>query len=298
MKMAQYRHMADTNNRSAATESTASGSPVGYLAPTRQVRIGDLRKRKENGEKWAMLTAYDYSTAKALSDGGIECLLVGDSAANVVFGYGQTQQISLDEMIYLAAAVVRGAGNALVIADLPFGTYEASDEQAVLSATEMMRRSGAAMIKIEGGVRMVPRIRALVAAGIPVCAHVGFTPQSVNALSGFKVQGRGDAADKLREDVRAVAEAGADFVVLEMVPADVAAAATRDVDISTVGIGAGPDTDAQVLVWHDIAAHPAGGHRPRFAKQWAQVGEDLTAAAASYKQEVTEGTFPAEKHCF
>ncbi|AHW64457.1 3-methyl-2-oxobutanoate hydroxymethyltransferase [Corynebacterium glyciniphilum] len=271
---------------------------TGYLAPTRQVRIGDLRKRKGSGDKWAMLTAYDYSTARAFSDAGVECLLVGDSAANVVFGYPQTQQISLDEMIYIAAAVVRGAGNALVIADLPFGTYEASDEQAVRSAAEMMRRSGAAMVKIEGGVRIAPRIRALVAAGIPVCAHIGFTPQSVNALSGFKVQGRGDAADQLLADIRAVADAGADFVVLEMVPADVAARASESVDIPTVGIGAGPDTDAQVLVWHDMAALPADGHRPKFAKQWAQVGAELTAAAASYKREVAEGTFPAAEHCF
>lgn len=271
---------------------------TGYLAPTRQVRIGDLRKRKGSGDKWAMLTAYDYSTARAFSDAGVECLLVGDSAANVVFGYPQTQQISLDEMIYIAAAVVRGAGNALVIADLPFGTYEASDEQAVRSAAEMMRRSGAAMVKIEGGVRIAPRIRALVAAGIPVCAHIGFTPQSVNALSGFKVQGRGDAADQLLADIRAVADAGADLVVLEMVPADVAARASESVDIPTVGIGAGPDTDAQVLVWHDMAALPADGHRPKFAKQWAQVGAELTAAAASYKREVAEGTFPAAEHCF
>jgi 3-methyl-2-oxobutanoate hydroxymethyltransferase len=274
------------------TEST------GYLAPTRQVRIGDLRKRKGTDQKWAMLTAYDYSTARAFSAAGVECLLVGDSAANVVFGYPQTQQISLDEMIYIAAAVVRGAGNALVIADLPFGTYEASDGQAVRSAAEMMRRSGAAMVKIEGGVRMAPRIRALVAAGIPVCAHIGFTPQSVNALSGFKVQGRGEGAEQLLADTRAVADAGADFVVLEMVPADVAAQATEAVDIPTVGIGAGPHTDGQVLVWHDMAALPADGHRPKFAKQWAQVGADLTAAAAAYKREVTEGTFPAEEHCF
>ncbi|WP_420098959.1 3-methyl-2-oxobutanoate hydroxymethyltransferase [Corynebacterium sp.] len=271
---------------------------TGYLAPTRQVRIGDLSKRKGSGDKWAMLTAYDYSTARAFSDAGVECLLVGDSAANVVFGYPQTQQISLDEMVYIAAAVVRGAGNALVVADLPFGTYEASDEQAVHSAAEMMRRSGAAMVKIEGGVRIAPRIRALVAAGIPVCAHIGFTPQSVNALSGFKVQGRGDAAGQLLADVRAVADAGADFVVLEMVPAEVAARATESVDIPTVGIGAGPDTDAQVLVWHDMAALPADGHRPKFAKQWAQVGEELTAAAAAYKREVAGGTFPAAEHCF
>ena len=277
----------------------ADNSPsTGYLVPTRQVRIADLQKKKGTGEKWAMLTAYDYSTARAFAQGGVECLLVGDSAANVVFGYGQTQQVSLDEMVYLAAAVVRGAGNALVIADLPFGTYEASDEQAVVSAAEMMRRSGAAMVKIEGGVRIAPRIRALVTAGIPVCAHIGFTPQSVNALSGFKVQGRGDAADQLLADVRAVAEAGASMVVLEMVPAAVAAEATAAVDIPTIGIGAGPETDAQVLVWHDLAALPADGHRPKFAKQWAQVGADLTTAASSYKREVAEGTFPAAEHCF
>ena len=163
-----------------------------------------------------MLTAYDYSSAVAFSEAGIECLLVGDSAANVVYGYNQTQQVSLDEMIYLAAAVVRGAGNAFVVADLPFGTYEASDEQCVTSATEMMRRSGAAMIKIEGGVRMAPRIKALVQAGIPVCAHIGFTPQSVNALSGFKVQGRGDSAQQLMDDMAAVTDAGADMVVLSL----------------------------------------------------------------------------------
>lgn len=280
------------------SESSNSSPATGYVVPTRQVRISDLRKKKTTGEKWAMLTAYDYSTARALAQGGVECLLVGDSAANVVFGYGQTQQISLDEMIYLAAAVVRGAGTALVIADLPFGTYEASDEQAVLSASEMMRRSGAAMVKIEGGVRIAPRIRALVNAGIPVCAHIGFTPQSVNALSGFKVQGRGDSAGQLLADVHAVEDAGADMVVLEMVPAAVAARATAEVGISTVGIGAGPDTDAQVLVWHDMAALPADGHRPKFAKQWARVGADLTAAAAAYRREVESGTFPAAEHCF
>lgn len=268
------------------------------MLPTKQVRISDLTARKASGEKWAMLTAYDYSTAAAFSEAGVECLLVGDSAANVVFGYDQTQQVSLEEMIFLAAGVVRGAGNALVIADLPFGTYEASDEQCVKSAAEMMRRSGAAMIKIEGGRRMAPRIKALTEAGIPVCAHIGFTPQSVNQLSGFKVQGRGDSATQLLDDMAAVTEAGAEMVVLEMVPADVAKQATEQFPIPTIGIGAGPNTDAQVLVWHDMVALPEHGHRPKFAKQWAQVGASLTDAAASYKREVAEGTFPAEEHCF
>ena len=186
------------------------------------MRLNDLAARKAEGRPWAMLTCYDYSTARAFSNAGVEVLLVGDSAANVMYGYDTTTEVSLDELIPLARAVVRGAPNALVVADLPFGTYEASDEQAVLNSARMMRETGANMIKIEGGERIAPRIRALVAAGIPVMAHIGFTPQSVNALSGFKVQGRGEGAEQLRRDARAVAEAGAHSVVLEMVPAELA----------------------------------------------------------------------------
>lgn len=271
---------------------------TGYLVPTKRVRISDLRQRKESRQPWAMLTAYDYSTAAAFAAAGVEVLLVGDSAANVVYGYGSTQEVSFDEMAYLAAGVVRGAGNAFVIADLPFGTYEASDEQAVRSATEMLRRSGAHAIKIEGGVRMADRIRALSRAGLSVCAHVGFTPQSVNGLGGFKVQGRGDGAAALLADAHAVEDAGADMVVLEMVPAAVAKRVTEELRIPTVGIGAGPHCDAQVLVWHDMAALPQDGHRPKFAKQWAHVGADLTAAAAAFKAEVAAGEFPGEEHCF
>lgn len=280
-----------------ATDSSSTAQ--GYLAPTKQVRLSDLQARKGgDGRPFAMLTAYDYSTASAFAAAGIEVMLVGDSAANVVFGYGATQQISMDEMCYLAAAVVRGAGNAFVMMDLPFGTYEASDEQAVTSAAEMMRRSGGHCIKIEGGVRIAPRIRAIKNAGIPVCAHIGFTPQSVNALSGFKVQGRGENTEQLRADMRAAVEAGADFVLMEMVPADIAKEITAECPVPTIGIGAGPDCDGQVLVWHDMVAFPADGHRPKFAKQWATVGEDMVKAAAAYKQEVAEGTFPAQEHCF
>ncbi len=273
-------------------------STVGYLVPSKQVRLSDLVSRKGTGNKWAMLTAYDYPSARSFSQAGIECLLVGDSAANVVFGYDTTQRVSLDEMMFLAAAVVRGAGKAFVIADLPFGTYEASDEQCVQSATTMMHRTGVHAIKIEGGVRMADRIAALKSAGIPVCAHIGFTPQSVNQLSGFKVQGRGEGADALRADMKAVVEAGADMVVLEMVPADLAAEVTAEFPIPTIGIGAGSETDAQVLVWHDMAAHPRDGHVPKFAKQWAQVGASLTDAAAAYKKEVAEGSFPTRDHSF
>lgn len=302
--MAQSTDMANPNSSSHSPASGSSATTsderktAGYLVPTKQVRINDFHRYKAEGKKFAMLTAYDYSSAVSFSDAGIELLLVGDSAANVVYGYEATQRVSMDEMCYLAAAVVRGAGNAFVVADLPFGTYEASDEQAVRGAAEMMHRSGAHAVKIEGGVRIADRIKAITQAGIPVCAHIGFTPQSVNQLSGFKVQGRGEGAEALMEDMQAVVEAGADMVVMEMVPAEVAKEITAKCPIPTIGIGAGPDCDGQVLVWHDLAAFPANGHRPKFAKQWAEVGADLTFAASEYKREVAEGTFPAEEHCF
>ncbi|WP_462399012.1 3-methyl-2-oxobutanoate hydroxymethyltransferase [Corynebacterium falsenii] len=291
--------VADSPTDSSVDSSAhSSGQPAGYLVPTKQVRISDLKARKGSGDPFAMLTAYDYSTASAFAQAGIEVMLVGDSAANVVYGYDTTQRVSMDEMAFLAAGVVRGAGNALVVADLPFGTYEASEEQAVRSSAEMLRRSGAHMVKIEGGVRMASKIRAITDAGMSVCAHIGFTPQSVNQLGGFKIQGRGSGADQLFADAEAVQEAGADMVVMEMVPAEVAKKVTAALEIPTIGIGAGPDCDGQVLVWHDMVALPDNGHRPRFAKQWAHVGADLTAAAAAYKKEVAQGTFPAEEHCF
>ncbi|APT92993.1 3-methyl-2-oxobutanoate hydroxymethyltransferase [Corynebacterium phocae] len=269
----------------------------GYLTPQKKIRIADLKALK--GERpWAMLTAYDYPTAKAFSAADVECLLVGDSAANVVFGYDSTTRISLDEMAYLAAAVVRGAGNALVVADLPFGTYEASDSQCVATATQLIHRSGAHVVKLEGGRRMAPRIKALKDAGLAVCAHVGFTPQSVDNLSGFKVQGRADAAQTVRDDVRAVVEAGADMVVFEMVPAELATEITESCPVPTVGIGAGAGTDAQVLVWHDMATMFPGGHRPKFVRAFGQVGQALTQAAADYKKAVVEGDFPGKDEIF
>lgn len=262
------------------------------------MRVADFARKKADGEKWAMLTAYDYSTARVFAQAGIECLLVGDSAANVVYGYETTNQVSVDEMAYLGAAVVRGGGNALVVIDLPFGTYEASDEQCVRTATELVRRTGAHMVKLEGGERIAQRIRALKNAGLAVCAHVGFTPQSVDNLSGFKVQGRDAGADQLRRDVAAVVEAGADMVVFEMVPAALAAELTASCPIPTVGIGAGAGTDAQVLVWHDMADVPAGDHRARFVRKFGSVGADLEAAAAAFKRAVHLGEFPADEHAF
>ncbi len=274
-----------------------SENTQGYLAPTKQVRVSDLQARKGN-QPWAMLTAYDYSSATAFAAAGIECLLVGDSAANVVFGYDSTTRVSFDEMAYLAAAVVRGAGNALVVVDLPFGTYEASDEQAVRSATEMLHRSGAHMVKLEGGIRMASRIRALKAAGLAVCAHVGFTPQSVNGLGGFKVQGRGAAAETVKADVTAVVEAGADFVLFEMIPADLAAEITALCPVPTIGIGAGNQTDAQVLVWHDMARMFPASRLPKFVEVFTEVGTSLIDAAAAYKLAVAERSFPTDQHSF
>lgn len=269
----------------------------GYLVPTKQVRVTDLQVRK--GEKpWAMLTCYDYSTAQAFAAAGIECFLVGDSAANVVLGHSSTTAIGLDEMAMLGAAVVRGAGNALVVVDMPFGTYEASDEQAVRSATELLRRTGAHVVKLEGGVRMADRIAALKRAGLAVCAHVGFTPQSVNGLGGFNVQGRGETAQAVRDDVDAVVKAGADMVVFEMVPAELAADITAHCPIPTVGIGAGAGCDAQVLVWHDMLALPEGGRRPSFVGVFGQVGVEMTRAAAAYKEAVETGAFPLPEQNF
>ena len=279
------------------TDSTPATPPT-PATPTKPVRISDLLSWKAEGAKWAMLTAYDYSTAQAMFQADIPVLLVGDSAANVIYGYKTTTEVSLDEMIPLARGVVRGAGKALVVADLPFGTYEASDEQAVLNAARMMRESGAHAVKIEGGVRIAPRIRALVDAGIPVMAHIGFTPQSVHSLSGFKVQGRADGADALRADARAVTEAGAFAVVLEMVPADLAAEVTRDLPIPTIGIGAGRDTDAQVLVWQDMVELPAGGFAPKFVRRFGAVGAALTDAARNYRNAVASGEFPGEEHAY
>ena len=258
----------------------------------KKIRINDIAQWKQDGTAWAMLTAYDYSTAAAFAQAEIPVLLVGDSAANVVYGYNTTSAVSLDELIPLARGVVRGAPQAFVVADLPFGTYEASDEQAVLSAARMMRETGASAVKIEGGVRMADRIRAIVQAGIPVMGHVGFTPQSVENLGGFKVQGRGDGAEQLRADAHAVQEAGAFAVVFEMVPEQIATALTQELAIATVGIGAGNGTDAQVLVWQDFAQLPAGGRIPSFVRPFAQVGEVLRDAAVAYREAVAGRTFP------
>ncbi|MFT3715529.1 MAG: 3-methyl-2-oxobutanoate hydroxymethyltransferase [Gordonia sp. (in: high G+C Gram-positive bacteria)] len=268
----------------------ATGTPDSK--PRRKTRVQHLSEWKAEGHKWSMLTCYDYSTAQIFDDAEIPVLLVGDSGANTVYGYDTTVPVSVDELIPLVRAVVRGAPHALVVADLPFGSYEVSPQQAVETAIRFFKEGGAHAVKIEGGERMAPQIAALTAAGIPVMAHIGFTPQSVNALGGFRVQGRGDAADQLVADAIAVQEAGAFSVVMEMVPAELAAQITRKLTIPTVGIGAGHETDAQVLVWQDMAGYTSG-KTAKFVKRYANLGDELRDAARTYAAEVAAQQFPS-----
>ena len=237
----------------------ASGSPT----RRKRVRIPHLQQMKDRGERWAMLTSYDMYTAEIFDEAGIPALLVGDSAGNNVFGHSTTVPVTLEEMIPLTRAVARGAGHALVVADLPFGTYQASPEQGYLSAARLMKEGLAHAVKLEGGVEMADTIERMTKGGIPVMAHIGFTPQSEHSLGGYRVQGRGEAAEALLEDARAVQAAGAFAVVLEMVPAGAAARVTEELTIPTIGIGAGADCDAQVLVWQDMAGM-GSGRSPRF----------------------------------
>ncbi|MGE5698028.1 MAG: 3-methyl-2-oxobutanoate hydroxymethyltransferase [Candidatus Sericytochromatia bacterium] len=285
--------VSSSRKRSSASEQTVYGAATART----KIRTHHLQKMKAEGHKWAMLTAYDYSTARIFDDAGIPVLLVGDSAANVVYGYDTTVPISVDELIPLVRGVVRGAPHALVVADMPFGSYEEGAAQALSTATRFMKEGGAHAVKLEGGERVAPQIAALSAAGIPVMAHIGFTPQSVNTLGGFRVQGRGDAAEQTIADAIAVAEAGAFSVVMEMVPAELATQITGKLTIPTIGIGAGPNCDAQVLVWQDMAGMTSG-KTARFVKRFAEVGDELSRAATQYAQEVASGAFPAEEHSF
>ncbi len=267
------------------------------VAPPRRVRVHHLQQMKDRGERWPMLTAYDFPTAKVFDSAGVPVLLVGDSAANNVLGYDSTVGVSVEELLMLTRAVVRGATRALVVADLPFGSYQVSAAQAVETAVRFMKEGGAHAVKLEGGAHYGDRIRALVDAGIPVMAHLGFTPQSEHALGGFRVQGRGPGADKLLADAVAVQEAGAFAVVLEMVPMLVAKRVTAELTVPTVGIGAGPECDAQVLVWPDMAGLNTG-RVPRFVKRYADLAGVLGGAAAQFAQEVRDGAYPGPEHGF
>jgi 3-methyl-2-oxobutanoate hydroxymethyltransferase len=264
---------------------------------TARVRIHHLQQAKERGERWAMLTAYDTNSAAVFEEAGIPVLLVGDSAGNVVLGYSSTVPVTLDDLLLMTRAVTRSTKRALVVADLPFGSYEAGPAQALASSVRLMKEGGAQAVKLEGGARVAPQIRALTENGVPVMAHIGFTPQSEHALGGFRVQGRGAGADQLLADAHAVQEAGAFSVVLEMVPAALAGQVTKELSIPTIGIGAGADCDAQVLVWPDMAGL-TGNRVPRFVKRYAELRAELLRAAREYADDVRTGTFPGPEHSF
>lgn len=255
-----------------------------------------FQQAKEKGEKLTMLTAYDYSTAKLEDEAGVNSILVGDSLGNVVLGYEDTISVTMEDMIHHGAAVARGAKNALVIIDMPFMSYQTSVYDAVVNAGRLMKEGRAGAVKLEGGVEVCPQIRAIVDAGIPVCAHVGLTPQSINAFGGFKVQGKSEAAaKKVLEDAKAVEDAGAFAIVLEGIPKKLGDLISRELRIPTIGIGAGNGCDGQVLVYQDLLGM-FSDFTPKFVKRYAELGEIMKAAFRSYIEEVGSGAFPSEEH--
>lgn len=257
-----------------------------------------FRQAKEKGGKLTMLTAYDYSTAKMVDEAGINSILVGDSLGMVCLGYEDTLSVTMEDMIHHTKAVARGAKEALVIADMPFMSYQASVYDAVVNAGRLVKEGHAQAVKLEGGKEVCPQIEAIVKASIPVCAHIGLTPQSIHAFGGFKVQGKGEeAARKLIEAAQAVEEAGAFAVVLECIPEALAKLVTQKVSIPTIGIGAGAGCDGQVLVYQDMLGMYAD-FAPKFVKVFANVGEEMRKGLAAYKKEVEEGIFPAAEHTF
>jgi 3-methyl-2-oxobutanoate hydroxymethyltransferase len=280
-----------------APYGTGPAQPRAQAPAIKRIRTHHLREMKQRGERFAMLTAYEQYAAQTFDEAGIEVLLVGDSASNNVFANETSLPVTVDELIPLARAVARTARRALVVADLPFGSYQASPEQAFLTAARFMKEAGVHAVKLEGGVEMAPQVRKLTEGGIPVMAHIGFTPQSEHNLGGYRVQGRGDAAARVVAEATAMEEAGAFSVVMEMVPGDVAAEVTASVTIPTIGIGAGAQCDGQVLVWGD-AFGLRTGRMPRFVKQYADLHGILLQAARDYAADVKAGTFPGPEHTF
>lgn len=257
-----------------------------------------FKEAKQKGEKMTMLTAYDYSTAKLIDAAGINSILVGDSLGNVMLGYEDTISVTMEDMIHHCAAVARGAKNTLIVCDMPFLSYQTSVYDAVVNAGRLMKEGRANAVKLEGGVEMEETIRAIVRAQIPVCGHIGLTPQSINAFGGFKVQGKDEAAaQKLLDDARAVERAGAFAVVLEAVPAALAKKVTEELSIPTIGIGAGADCDGQVLVYQDMLGM-FSDFKPKFVKHFANVGEIMTEAFKAYDAEVKAGSFPSVEHTY
>ena len=293
---------------STSSAASASSAPSSAAAPgdaatlygsaaRRRVTVRDLQSAKERGERWSMLTAYDALTAGVFEEAGVPVLLVGDSAGMVVFGHDSTLPVTVDDLLPLVSAVVRGTSRALVIADLPFGSYQGSMEQALSTAARFVKEAGAHAVKLEGGSRVLPQVEALVGAGVPVIGHLGLTPQSVNVFGGYRVQGRGESGEMLLHDAKALQAAGASAVVLECVPAELAARVTEVLAIPTIGIGAGPATDAQVLVWQDLVGLTSGP-APRFVPRYADLRGVIADAVGRWDRDVRDGTYPGPEHSY
>jgi 3-methyl-2-oxobutanoate hydroxymethyltransferase len=277
--------------------STPDSAPYGATPRPRRITIRDLQAYKDRGERFPMLTSYDRQSASVFDEAGIPVLLIGDSAGNNVLAYDDTLPVTVDELLPMCRAVVRGAPHALVVGDLPFGSYQEGPEQALRTSIRFVKESGVQAVKLEGGVNLAPSVHAIVAAGIPVMAHIGFTPQSLHAFGGYRVQGRGEDGEQLRRDAIALAEAGAFAIVLEMVPADVAERITASVPVPTIGIGAGPGCDGQVLVWTDMAGLTPKP-MPKLVKTYADLRTTLRDAAAAYATEVRDGIFPGPEQSY
>jgi 3-methyl-2-oxobutanoate hydroxymethyltransferase len=287
---------------SSVTQSSSIAGTAGKSEPLYggrrpgRVTVRDIGAAKARGEKWPMLTTYDALTAGIFDQAGIPVLLVGDSAGNVVFGYDTTIPVTVDDLIPLTAAVVRGTSRAMVVADLPFGSYQASPTEALHAAVRFMKEAGAHAVKLEGGMRVAHQVEELNAAGVPVMGHLGLTPQSVHAFGGFRVQGRGEDGERLLHDAKALEAAGAFSIVLEGIPSPLAAKITASLRVPTIGIGAGPDCDAQVLVWQDMAG--LSPRSPKFAKRYADLAGVLRDAATEFAADVAGGAFPTEEYSY
>jgi len=286
-----------TQNPGEEPAPYGSGVASTGARPVKKVRTRHLQEMKQRGERFTMLTSYDMYTAAVFDQAGIDVLLIGDSAANNVYGYRTSLPVTVDELLPLARAVSRSAQRALVMGDLPFGSYQASPEQAWDTACRFMKEAEVEAVKLEGGAAMAAQIRRLSEGGIPVCAHIGFTPQYEHSIGGYRVQGRGDAADRVLADALAVQEAGAFAVLMEMVPADLAAKVTAELRVPTIGIGAGNGTDGQVLVWQDAFGLNTG-HTARFVKRYADLHGVLSQGAAAFAEDVRSGQFPGPEHSF
>jgi 3-methyl-2-oxobutanoate hydroxymethyltransferase len=262
------------------------------------ITVRDVRAFKERGERFAMLTAYDAHSARLLDEAGIPLILVGDTLGMVMLGHPTTLPVTMDDMIHHTSAVVRGRSDALVIGDMPFMSYQGSNEEGIKNAGRFLKEAGAGAVKLEGGDRVVDLVARLTDSGIPVMGHLGLTPQSVNQFGGYRVQGRSEeAAHRILADAKALQSAGIFALVLEAVPSQVAREVTRSLEVPTIGIGAGPDCDGQVLVWHDFLGI-TDGKLPRFVKRYAQLGDEIKNAAREFRREVAEGVYPAPEHSY